>query len=176
MYQIKNIVLVFAQSRSGHHAIIDWLYNQFANTRLFFNYNDPNNFDPMFANRVQYYLNDKKYYRVISKSWITAGIVEEKKKEFILENIENIDIIENKVKNLLILNYENIDVKDIQKVFLNVRGNFPAANIYKVFVVRDLLNLVASKIKSGREISLNDVSEKNNKPDINHIYSVPSDK
>jgi len=163
MYNIKKIVLVFAQSRSGHHAVIDWLFNQYKSDKLFFNYNDPLKFDPLFPDRVQYYLNDKKYYRVISNSWIESGLVDKKKQEFEQENDVCVNTIENKDKNLIILNYENIKIENISKIYDSIRMKFPKSKIYKVFVIRDLLNLVASKIKSGKEISLEDIKENSDK-------------
>ena len=157
MYNIKNIILVFSQSRSGHHAIIDWLYNQFDDIRLFFNYNDPKAFDPLFENRVQYYLNDKKYYKVISNSWIDDGITDLKVKEFLLEAYENIKIIQVLDKNLLILNYENIEIEDVSKISDEITKYFQTSKVYKVFVVRDILNLLASKIKSGKDFTIKDL-------------------
>ncbi len=170
MYDIKHIILVFAQSRSGHHAIIDWLFNQYSDTKLFFNYNSVDNFDPKFSERIQYYLNNKKYYKVISNSWIKSGLVEEKLKEFEMETLENIDVIENQDKNLLILNYENFDMSEMDNLYHKIKDLFPQANIHKVIVLRDLLNLLASKIKAGVEINEQDVIDKN--PNFNEIVNL----
>lgn len=167
MYSIKNIILVFAQSRSGHHAVIDWLFNQFNGHKLFFNYNNPKRLDPFFKERVQYYLNDKRYYRVISKSWIKDNLVKSKTKEFLLETSSNIEIINKSDKNLLILNYENINTKDIPIILKQVRKHFGDAKIHKVFVMRDLLNLLSSKIRSGREITIENL--RNNDKKIKEI-------
>ncbi|MES3005442.1 MAG: hypothetical protein V4664_00685 [Patescibacteria group bacterium] len=164
MYKVKTILLVFAQSRSGHHAVIDWMFNQYDDNKLFFNYNVVSNLDPLFKSRVQYYLNDKRYYRVISNSWIKSGLVEKKLKEFSLETLENVDFIENIDKNLLILNYEDINPDDIDKMFSSTKEIFPEAKIYKVIVLRDLLNLVASKIKFAIQLTQKDI--------INHSQKV----
>src|SRR3989344_5993165 len=106
---VNNLFLLISMSRSGHHGVMDWIYEQFLPEKFFFNYCDFSDPDPLFTRRVQYYYNNRKYYAKISDSWIKYGLVEQKLKEFVPETEDVKTKILSDDSNLLMMNFENLN-------------------------------------------------------------------
>jgi len=150
MSENKNIILVHAMSRAGQHPIIDWVYNQFNDDRLFLNYmfiNDPN----FLERRSQYYFNNKKYYYILNPNWKKYGVLEEKLREFNPETSDIFNRISLSKKNLLMMNFENVNLTDSKENIDKFEAQFVSNGSYtNVLIVRDIFNYLASKIKMGR--------------------------
>lgn len=158
----NNLFLVIAMSRSGHHGIIDWIYEQFLPEKFFFNYCDFSNPDPLFINRVQYHYNSRKYYAKISDSWIKYGLVEQKLKEFVPETEDIKTKILSADRNLLMMNFENLNPAKLPMTTNQYIECFvPVKNAQCILVIRDIFNFIASRVKSGRELTLEDLAENN---------------
>lgn len=158
---IKNLFLVIAMSRSGHHAVMDWIYEQFEPEKFFFNYCDFSLPEKTFDNRVQYHYNNRKYYSKISQSWMKYGTLEEKLEEFSLETEKVRNRIFNADKNLLMLNFENLNPNKLPMSVGSFASHFhPVQNTKCVLIMRDIRNLFASRIKSGRELTLENIEKK----------------
>lgn len=147
----KNIIFTHAMSRSGQHAVIDWIFNQFENNRVFFNYMKlyPD-IDP-YSIRSQYYFNEEKYFHKLNENWKKHGVLDEKLKEFKLEtSVLWKSICENE-KNLISMNFENIDFTSHEQDLKYFTKKFIAEERFSnVLVVRDIFNYIASKMKMGR--------------------------
>ncbi len=147
-------------SRSGHHGVMDWIYEQFFPEKFFFNYCDFSNPDPLFTNRVQYYYNNRKYYAKISDSWIKYGLVEQKLKEFSPETEDIKTKILSADRNLIMMNFENLNSAKLPMTPDQYIERFvPVKNAQHILVIRDIFNFIASRIKSGRELTLKDLTE-----------------
>ncbi|MEK9182045.1 MAG: hypothetical protein AAB781_00440 [Patescibacteria group bacterium] len=156
----NNLFLVIAMSRSGHHGVMDWIYEQFFPEKFFFNYCDFSNPDPLFTNRVQYYYNNRKYYAKISDSWIKYGLVEQKLKEFSPETEDIKTKILSADRNLIMMNFENLNSAKLPMTPDQYIERFvPVKNAQHILVIRDIFNFIASRIKSGRELTLKDLTE-----------------
>ncbi len=157
----KNLFLVIAMSRSGHHGVMEWIYEQFGPEKFFFNYCDFSSPDSLFENRVQYHYNNRKYYSKISDSWVKHGLVKEKLKEFLPETRDIKTRIFNSEKNLLMMNFENLDPAHLPMSVDDFANHFaPYKNRKCILILRDIYNFIASRIKSGRELTLQDIKLK----------------
>ena len=158
----NNLFLVIAMSRSGHHGVIDWIYEQFLPEKFFFNYCDFSDPDPLFTRRVQYYYNNRKYYAKISDSWIKYGLVEQKLKEFVPETEDVKTKILSVDSNLLMMNFENLNPAKLPMSYDQYIKRFnPVKNSLCILVIRDIFNFIASRVKSGRELTVKDLTENN---------------
>ena len=147
----KNIIFVHAMSRSGQHAVIDWIFNQFGNNKLFFNYMKMfSDIDP-YTIRSQYYFNEDKYFHKLNENWKKHGVLDEKLKEFKPEKSELWRSICEDEKNLISMNFENIDFASHEQELKSFTKKFIAEEKFSnVLVVRDIFNFIASKMKMGR--------------------------
>jgi hypothetical protein len=144
----KTVFLVFAVSRSGHHAVMDWIYNQFNNPKVFLNYVKYQ--DASFDNRTQYYANDKKYFRNLNANWEKYGVLEERLKEYSVEDVAAKEILGND-KNLLMLNFENKSVSSLDQSIEDFAKQFGEnTKVVPIIIARDIFNYLASKMKMGR--------------------------
>jgi hypothetical protein len=150
MLKSKNVILVHGMSRAGQHPIIDWVYNQFDDDRLFLNYMFIS--DPLFfERRSQYYFNGKKYFYKINPNWEKYNVLEEKLKEFESETPEVLDQIDSSKMNLLMMNFENVNLYGSRGKINEFNTQFELISNFKnLLVVRDIFNYLASKIKMGR--------------------------
>ena len=158
----KNLFLVISMSRSGHHPIMEWVYTQFNPGKLFLNYCDFASPQDVLDNRILYHWNDRKYYTKISDSWVKYGLVDQKLKEFVRETEDVRREVINSDKNLLIMNFENLNLSQIPMPVDTFTSYFsPFKNRGCILVMRDIYNLIASRLKSGRELSREDIRQKN---------------
>jgi len=148
----NHLFLVYAMSRSGHHAIIDWIYHQFAGPKAFVNYMQLE--DRALEHRTQYYINEKKYLTEIDSSW-SAEYRENKLREFQMEDNLARDFLFHQDKNLLLMNFENVNLSALPlrpERFVEQFGS--VAKFSNILIMRDLFNWLASKIKGGQADNL----------------------
>jgi hypothetical protein len=159
--KIDRIYTVFAISRSGHHPIVDWIYDSCKSPKVFFN--DPDLKDPI-RKRAFYYLDKQKYYHLKnqlkhqnssrdSQIRIKERINNFKKAGWILEE-ENPFKNSLQIKNLIV-NFENYNPlkssKEIRSC-INTISEYTKENI-AVIIIRNPFNLIASRIMHGRPIT-----------------------
>lgn len=139
----KNVIVVFALQRSGHHAVINWIRNQFEGNSIFYNdigwpcHSGNNlgvNHNKWFgknphAYAYNYWLNDK-FFRTPPATVMT--------------NIPEVDTV--------VWNYEEFDLEDFdQDAFRHMVDEFVKSydNLIPVIVTRDAFNLAASRYKGS---------------------------
>lgn len=162
MEKIKSVdrmFIVFSISRSGHHPIIDWIYDSCSPNKIFFN-----GMDSPIEKRRMYYLNNKKYYHLetytkyydtfTNSPKLIAGRISAMDKYGWIKEKPNSFILPKKIKNL-VLKFENYNpqesTKDIQKRINNICGN--AEEKIGIIIIRNPFNLIASRLIHGRPIT-----------------------
>lgn len=109
-----------------------------------------------------YHYNNRKYYAKISNSWIKYGLVEQKLKEFVPETEDIKTKILSVDRNLLMMNFENLNPAKLPMTTNQYIERFvPVKNAQCILVIRDIFNFIASRVKSGRELTVEDLAENN---------------
>ncbi len=163
-YKIKKIdrvFAVFAISRSGHHAITDWIYESLKKNKAFFN-DSPLN-QPI-EKRRKFYLNNRKYYnfknvkeRIATFFASTEGPIQRlvyfRKNNWIPE-VKNVFKKYSTFKNV-ILNFENYnlhtDCEKINHCIDKVSDN--VGEKIAIVIIRNPFNLLASRIMYEKPIT-----------------------
>jgi hypothetical protein len=125
---ILNDILVMGMQRSGHHAIINWIYDAFEEPKIFFNH-----CSPITGKTVN--IKNKEGYKNKNKKCQKDLI------NLIIYNVENFDI----------RNYEKSEFKLTKErsPYLPGLDEFEIEKQFNILVIRDLWNWIASKIKRG---------------------------
>lgn len=107
-----------------------------------------------------YHYNNRKYYAKISDIWIKYGLVEQKLKEFFPETEDVKTKILSADRNLLMMNFENLNPGKLPMTLEQYIERFvPVKNAQCILVIRDIFNFIASRVKSGRELTMEDLTE-----------------
>lgn len=162
--KIDRLYLVDGLSRSGNHLLITWLLSSFLE--------NSNNFSVYFLNNIypksHFHLYDEKKIN-IKKIMQTSSATRDGDDEgkHVDESIRNVlstkqemeDVLKGKTKhiNVLVMSIENnlVDILDFyQKRFKN------AKKVYKIVILRDVLNLFASRLEAERKV-IKDIQKDN---------------
>jgi hypothetical protein len=170
---IDRLYLIDGLSRSGNHLLITWLLSSFLGKEDFSVY-FLNNIYP----KSHFNLYDEKKVnikKIMNSSAATRdgddqGVrVNESIRGVLASKSEMFDLIKGKTKkiNILIMSIENnlVDILDLfEKRFKN------AKKIYKIIILRDVLNLIASRLEAERKV-IKDI-QKNNPNFKWHTYET----
>jgi hypothetical protein len=153
----KRGFVIFSLSRSGHHSIIDYIYENLAKDKFFLN--NPKDLEMPLKERVYFYFNKNKYFnkKNFNQIYLDDKILNERKKG--LQKLSWISEpkkleIPLKLKNIII-NLENYDFINYNKE-INIYLNKICKNIktkIAIIIIRNPFNLLASRIKHGRPIT-----------------------
>lgn len=172
--KIDRLYLVDGLSRSGNHLLITWLLSSFVDNREGFPVYFLNNIYP----KSHFHLYDEKKVN-IKKIMATSAAtrdgddegkdVNESIRQVLSTKREMEDLLKGKTKhiNVLIMSIENnlVDILDFyEKRFKN------AKKVYKIIILRDVLNLFASRLEAERKVVKN--IQKNNPNFKWHTYDT----
>ncbi len=150
--QIDRLYLINGLSRSGNHLFIEWLISSFNKGEVYF----LNNIYP----RNQFDLYDRRKINIkeLLKSKAATSDGKNESQSMNPNNIEKLvtkkemlDLLTGRTKKIkvLIMSIEN-NLSDILYVFENRFVN--AKKVYKIIILRDILNLTASRFEADRKI------------------------
>ncbi len=150
--QIERLYLIDGLSRSGNHLFIEWIISSFNKGEVYF----LNNIYP----KNQFDLYDRKKIDIkaliTSKAATSDGLDESKSMnpdniEKLVTKEEMLNLLKGKTKKIkvLIMSIEN-NLSDILYFF---ESRFiHAKKIYKIIILRDILNLIASRFEADKKI------------------------
>jgi hypothetical protein len=159
--EIDRVYLINGLSRSGNHLFITWLISSFdENDNVYFlnNIYPKKDFNLYHQNKI----NIKRLInlRVASRDNEDQGqYINEDIRKKLASKKDTKDFLEGKIKkaNVLILSIENnfVNILDIfEKKFTNTK------KIYKIIVLRDVLNLFASRFEAEKKVII-EIQKKN---------------
>jgi len=147
--KINNLYIINGLARSGNHLFITWLLSSFdENSTCYLNnvkLNKINFFDNININKLI------KKSLISSDNNLGEKIDDNIKKNLMLRN-NSIKFIkrDNNINNL-ILSVENQNLE----MLYEIEKKFPLANkVYKIIIIRDLLNLLSSRIESEKVLEI----------------------
>ena len=159
--RINRVLAVFSISRSGHHAIIDWIYDSVLPNKAFIN--DPDFENPLGSRRT-FYVNANKY--VNRESFITHYGGAPGRRE--LAELRMLDLLNNGwaiepkkcesglvLIKTLIVNFENYDLNGSHENLFACLDTI-CENVNEriaIIIIRNPFNLLASRILHGGPIT-----------------------
>ncbi len=167
---IEYLYLIDGLSRSGNHVFIEWLISSFQKNEVYF----LNNVYP----KSLIYISDQNIIKLMTNSAATSDGFDQSSKMGSQKNIEKLvtqkemlELLKGNTKNIkvLIMSIENnfVDILDFfQQKFIN------AKKVFKVIILRDILNLLASRFAAEQKI-IKEIMEE--RPDFKwHKYETDS--
>ncbi len=150
--EIERLYLINGLSRSGNHLFIEWLISSFNKGEVYF----LNNIYP--KSQFSLYNRNKVNTNKLMKDSVATSdgkneseSMDPKNVEKLVTKQEMLDLLKGKTKSIkvLIISIENnfVDILDFfEKRFEN------AKRVYKVIVLRDILNLMASRFEAEKKV------------------------
>lgn len=149
---IEKIYIINGLARSGNHLFITWLISTFNNNEVYY----LNNIKPTLYGLISKKKINidiiSKYHTVTNDNRYGLKIDKKIRKKLVGKKDMNKFLYSKKNIKILIISMEN---KETEKIDMLSKIFIKYDHIYKCIVIRDILNLFASRIQSEKKLSKN---------------------
>lgn len=166
--KIESVYIINGLARSGNHLFISWLISTFDKNEVYYLNNIKPTYYGLIGNKKLNIEKIKNYHTVTNDNKYGLKIDKKIRKNLVSTKKINKFLLKKKKIKVLIISMENKKIEKIDivsKLFINSK------KIYKCIVIRDILNLFSSRIKS-EELILTDNYYKTNKITTNYWLDI----
>lgn len=157
--EIEKIYIINGLARSGNHLFLTWLISTFNHNEIYYLNNIKPTYYGLIGNKKLNMDKIRKYHTVTNDNKYGLKIDKEIRKNLVSTKEMNNFLFRQKKIKVLVISMEN---KRVEKIDIMANLFVNCKKFYKCIIIRDILNLFSSRIKSEQLILSNNFYKTNN--------------